>query len=87
MNMMQYQLRDSQLGDERVNDVSNYIRKGKLWDVFESKQKVVLLIDEIDKADIEFPNDLQELDKMVFILRNWANHFCSATTSCDYYLK
>jgi len=60
-------LRDSQLGDERVNDVSNYIRKGKLWDAFESKQKVVLLIDEIDKADIEFPNDLlQELDKMAF---------------------
>ena len=60
-------LRDSQLGDERVNDVSNYIRKGKLWDAFESKKKVVLLIDEIDKADIEFPNDLlQELDKMAF---------------------
>ena len=60
-------LRDSQLGDERVNDVSNYIRKGKLWDAFESKQKVVLLIVEIDKADIEFPNDLlQELDKMAF---------------------
>ena len=60
-------LRDSQLGDERVNDVSNYLRKGKLWDAFESKQKVVLLIDEIDKADIEFPNDLlQELDKMAF---------------------
>ncbi len=60
-------LRDSQLGDERVNDVSNYIRKGKLWDAFESEQKVVLLIDEIDKADIEFPNDLlQELDKMAF---------------------
>ena len=60
-------LRDSQLGDERVNDVSNYIKKGKLWDAFESKQKVVLLIDEIDKADIEFPNDLlQELDKMAF---------------------
>ncbi|MFZ7090511.1 AAA family ATPase [Primorskyibacter sp. 2E233] len=60
-------LRDSQLGDERVNDVRNYIRKGKLWQAFEATGKVVLLIDEIDKADIEFPNDLlQELDKMEF---------------------
>ncbi|MDV7269453.1 MoxR family ATPase [Thioclava sp. A2] len=60
-------LRDSQLGDERVNDVKNYIRKGKLWQAFEADEKVVLLIDEIDKADIEFPNDLlQELDKMEF---------------------
>lgn len=60
-------LRDSQLGDERVRDVGNYIRKGKLWTAFEADQKVVLLIDEIDKADIEFPNDLlQELDKMTF---------------------
>ena len=59
--------RDSQLGDERVRDVGNYIRKGKLWTAFEANQKVVLLIDEIDKADIEFPNDLlQELDKMAF---------------------
>ncbi|QPZ91639.1 AAA family ATPase [Thioclava electrotropha] len=60
-------LRDSQLGDERVNDVKNYIRKGKLWQSFEAGKKVVLLIDEVDKADIEFPNDLlQELDKMEF---------------------
>lgn len=60
-------LRDSQLGDERVNDVNNYIRKGKLWESFEAKEKVVLLIDEIDKADIEFPNDLLlELDRMEF---------------------
>lgn len=60
-------LRDSQLGDERVNDVKNYIRKGKLWQAFEAGQRVVLLIDEIDKADIEFPNDLlQELDRMEF---------------------
>lgn len=60
-------LRDSQLGDERVHDVANYIRKGKLWEAFESDEKIVLLIDEIDKADIEFPNDLlQELDKMEF---------------------
>ena len=60
-------LRDSQLGDERVNDVKNYIKKGKLWQAFEADRKVVLLIDEVDKADIEFPNDLlQELDKMEF---------------------
>ncbi|QUJ77521.1 MoxR family ATPase [Sulfitobacter albidus] len=60
-------LRDSQLGEERVHDVKNYIRKGKLWEAFEAEKKVVLLIDEIDKADIEFPNDLlQELDKMEF---------------------
>jgi len=60
-------LRDSQLGDERVNDISNYIRRGKLWEAFDSDKKVVLLIDEIDKADIEFPNDLlQELDRMEF---------------------
>ena len=60
-------LRDSQLGEERVHDVRNYIRKGKLWQAFEAEEKVVLLIDEIDKADIEFPNDLlQELDRMSF---------------------
>jgi MoxR-like ATPase len=60
-------LRDSQLGDERVHDVANYIRRGKLWEAFAADRKVVLLIDEIDKADIEFPNDLlQELDRMEF---------------------
>ena len=60
-------LRDSQLGDKKVNNIKNYIRKGKLWQAFEAKEKCVLLIDEIDKADIEFPNDLlQELDKMEF---------------------
>ncbi len=60
-------LRDSQLGDARVHEVRNYIRKGKLWQAFEADEKVVLLIDEVDKADIEFPNDLlQELDKMEF---------------------
>jgi MoxR-like ATPase len=60
-------LRDSQLGDERVRDVANYIRRGKLWDAFAAPERVVLLIDEIDKADIEFPNDLlQELDRMEF---------------------
>ncbi|MFT4782568.1 MAG: MoxR-like ATPase [Paracoccaceae bacterium] len=60
-------LRDSQLGDDRVHDVANYIRRGKLWEAFSAPGKVVLLIDEIDKADIEFPNDLlQELDRMEF---------------------
>jgi MoxR-like ATPase len=60
-------LRDSQLGDGRVHDIKNYIKKGKMWEAFESDEQVVLLIDEIDKADIEFPNDLlQELDKMEF---------------------
>ena len=60
-------LRDSQLGDARVHDVGNYIRRGKLWQAFAADAKVVLLIDEIDKADIEFPNDLlQELDRMEF---------------------
>ena len=62
-------LRDSQLGDDRVNDIKNYIKKGKLWEAFESEERVVLLIDEIDKADIEFPNDLlQELDRMEFFV-------------------
>jgi MoxR-like ATPase len=62
-------LRDGQLGDERVHDISNYIRKGKLWEAFTSEQLPVLLIDEIDKADIEFPNDLlQELDRMEFFV-------------------
>ena len=62
-------LRDSQLGDERVNDIQNYIKRGKLWEAFTADQKVVLLIDEIDKADIEFPNDLlQELDRMEFFV-------------------
>ena len=62
-------LRDSQLGDARVNDVANYIRRGKLWQAFTAPGRVVLLIDEIDKADIEFPNDLlQELDRMEFFV-------------------
>ncbi|MBZ6378890.1 ATP-binding protein [Pacificimonas flava] len=60
-------LRDSQLGDERVNDISNYIKRGKLWEAFTSEKTPILLVDEIDKADIEFPNDLlQELDRMEF---------------------
>ena len=60
-------LRDSQLGDDRVSDISNYIKRGKLWEAFTSPDRPVLLIDEIDKADIEFPNDLlQELDRMEF---------------------
>ena len=62
-------LRDSQLGDSRIQDISNYIIKGKLWEAFQAKKKIVLLIDEIDKADIEFPNDLLlELDKMEFFV-------------------
>lgn len=62
-------LRDSQLGDERVHDIKNYIKRGKLWDAFTSKELPILLIDEIDKADIEFPNDLlQELDRMEFFV-------------------
>jgi MoxR-like ATPase len=60
-------LRDSQLGDERVHDIKNYIKRGKLWEAFTAQRRPVLLIDEIDKADIEFPNDLlQELDRMEF---------------------
>ena len=60
-------LRDSQLGDERVKDIGNYIKRGKLWDAFTANERPVLLIDEIDKADIEFPNDLLlELDRMEF---------------------
>lgn len=60
-------LRDSQLGDDKVHDVANYIRRGKLWQAFAAQDRKVLLIDEIDKADIEFPNDLlQELDRMEF---------------------
>ena len=60
-------LRDGQLGDERVHDIANYIKRGKLWEAFTSPTLPVLLIDEIDKADIEFPNDLlQELDRMEF---------------------
>ncbi len=62
-------LRDSQLGDDRVHDINNYIEKGKMWEAFDADEKVVLLIDEIDKADIEFPNDLLlELDKMEFFV-------------------
>ena len=62
-------LRDSQLGDNKVADIGNYIKKGKLWEAFSTEKRVVLLIDEIDKADIEFPNDLlQELDRMEFFV-------------------
>lgn len=62
-------LRDSQLGDDRVHDIKNYIKKGKLWEAFDSEETVVLLIDEVDKADIEFPNDLLvEIDKMEFFV-------------------
>ena len=62
-------LRDSQLGDDRVHDINNYIKRGKMWEAFTSEQRPILLIDEIDKADIEFPNDLlHELDKMAFFV-------------------
>ena len=62
-------LRDSQLGDEKVHDIANYIIRGKLWGAFDADEQVVLLIDEIDKADIEFPNDLLlELDRMEFFV-------------------
>jgi MoxR-like ATPase len=62
-------LRDGQLGDERVKNIANYIKRGKLWDAFAAPERCVLLIDEIDKADIEFPNDLlQELDRMEFFV-------------------
>ena len=62
-------LRDSQLGDQRVSDIGNYIKRGKLWEAFTNPQRPVLLIDEIDKADIEFPNDLLlELDRMEFFV-------------------
>lgn len=62
-------LRDSQLGDEKVKDIGNYIKKGKMWDAFTSEKRPILLIDEIDKADIEFPNDLLlELDRMEFFV-------------------
>lgn len=68
-------LRDSQLGDDKVADIANYIVKGVLWDAFESEQRAVVLIDEIDKADIEFPNDLlQELDKMAFEVYETRQH-------------
>ena len=66
---MPYLACDSQLGDERVKDIGNYIKRGKLWEAFTRDERVVLLIDEIDKADIEFPNDLlQELDRMEFFV-------------------
>jgi len=70
-------LRDSQLGDDRVHDIKNYINKGKVWEAFESDVRPILLIDEIDKADIEFPNDLlHELDKMSFsVLRRCFFHY------------
>ena len=71
-------LRDSQLGDERVKNIENYIKKGKIWEAFETDGKTVLLIDEIDKADIEFPNDLlQELDKMEFFVYETGETICA----------
>ena len=81
-------LRDSQLG-EKIRDISKYIKKGKLWNSFETKEKSVLLIDEIDKADIEFPNDLlQELDKMEFYVYETGQLIKSKkTTNCNNYFK
>ncbi|SVC18663.1 uncharacterized protein METZ01_LOCUS271517, partial [marine metagenome] len=71
-------LRDSQLGDGRVKDIRNYIRKGKLWDAFDADDQVVLLIDEIDKADIEFPNDLlNELDRMEVFVYETGENICA----------
>ncbi|AIT79010.1 AAA family ATPase [Novosphingobium pentaromativorans] len=71
-------LRDGQLGDERVHDIRNYIRKGKLWEAFTSEKLPVLLIDEIDKADIEFPNDLlAELDRMAFDVYETGEHIAA----------
>jgi MoxR-like ATPase len=71
-------LRDGQLGDERVHDINNYIRKGKLWEAFTAPELPVLLIDEIDKADIEFPNDLlQELDRMAFDVYETGEHIAA----------
>jgi MoxR-like ATPase len=72
-------LRDGQLGDERVHDIRNYIKKGKLWEAFTAPTLPVLLIDEIDKADIEFPNDLlQELDRMAFDVYETGEHIAAA---------
>ncbi len=71
-------LRDGQLGDERVHDIGNYIRRGKLWEAFTAPKLPVLLIDEIDKADIEFPNDLlQELDRMAFDVYETGEHIAA----------
>jgi MoxR-like ATPase len=73
-------LRDSQLGDPRVDDVRNYIIKGQLWHAFQAPDQPVLLIDEIDKADIEFPNDLlQELDRMEFFVHETQETICAET--------
>jgi MoxR-like ATPase len=80
-------LRDSQFGDEKVNDISQYIIKGKMWQAFENEEQAVLLIDEIDKADIEFPNDLLlELDKMEFYCYELQKTIKGKnTTDCNYY--
>lgn len=73
-------LRDGQLGEARVRDIANYIKRGKLWDAFAAQDRVVLLIDEIDKADIEFPNDLlQELDRMEFFVYETGETIRAAT--------
>ena len=79
-------LRDSQLG-EKIQDIGKYIKRGKLWNAFERKEKSVLLIDEIDKADIEFPNDLlQELDKMEFYVYETGQLVKQKTSDSHYYI-
>jgi MoxR-like ATPase len=81
-------LRDSQLGDVKVHDIGNYILKGKLWQAFESDKQVVLLIDEIDKADIEFPNDLLlELDKMEFYVYETRQQIKASNPAHRYHYK
>ena len=79
-------LRDSQLGDARVEDINNYIRRGVLWDAFVADKKPVLLIDEVDKADIEFPNDLLlELDKMEFYVYETKKKYNSKRKTYSYH--
>jgi MoxR-like ATPase len=81
-------LRDSQLGDAKVRDISNYIIKGQLWQAFEADTAPVLLIDEIDKADIEFPNDLlRELDQMEFFVHDTAVRACPTAAHHHHYLQ
>jgi MoxR-like ATPase len=80
-------LRDSQLGDDRVHDIRHYIKRGKLWEAFDADEQVVLLIDEIDKADIEFPNDLLvEIDKMeFFVYETGRDHQSQAASYCRHH--
>ena len=78
------ELRDSQLGDKKVDDIKNYIKKGTIWSAFSSKEKAAL-IDEIDKVDIEFPNDLlHEIDKMKFLVYETGEVISAKTSNCYY---